>query len=148
MIKEEGDSATTSSVRRFTNPRSAWLWAGILALVCLTLAVAVADVVRGRGFWLLINAFVFVPWSFRMWLALQNRTEIGPGTISLYTGRRRREISMTDVHKVTSSPYGPVSVHLGGGETLVLPSVQPEDAAEVRQLLALPTPSSQKVAEP
>ncbi len=127
--------APASDVRRFTNPRSAWLWAGIVALVALSVTLAVADVVRGRGLWLLINAFVFLPWALRMWLALQNRTEIRLGTISLRTGRRQREVAVSDVHKITSSPYGPVTLHLVGGESLVLPSVQPEDAPEVRRLL-------------
>ena len=127
-----------SEVRRFSNPKATWLWVGMVVLAVYSVGTAGFEFVAGQDPWLAINALIVLPWIYRMWLALHKRTEIRAGSIHLNFGRLQRDIPVGDVHKVTSSPYGPVTVHLSGGESLVLPSVQPEDAPEVRRLIALP----------
>lgn len=135
MVTNAPKPEPVSEVRRFTNPRATWLAAGILTLGAYTVSLIVLGIVGKHDYWLMINSVVPLPWMFRMWLARQNRTEIRADTISLYMGRRRRDVALSDIHKVTSSPYGPVSVHTVTGQSFVLPSVPPEAAPEVRRLL-------------
>ena len=75
--------------------------------------------------------------AFTLWTRSRVRTVIGDGRITVCRGLGVQSAPLEDVVEVVHrTSWSPVSVRLRSGEDWELPGVRPEDADEVRRLVA------------